>query len=316
MPVTEPTTASADRRADFAHSGSKTAIRYVVITPVRNEANFLSSLIDSLAGQTLKPQQWVVVDDGSKDGTAEIVENAAGIHSWIILVRRADRGSREPGKGVIEAFSDGYRHLKADWDFLVKLDGDVSFDSDYFERCFAHFAKDPKLGIGGGTICQMLNNRLVTEAPGDPVFHVRGATKIYRRECWEALGGLIQAPGWDTVDEYKANMLGWTTYTFPELKLEHHRFAGRANGTWRNWVKNGLANYVAGYHPVFMACKCGKRLFARPYAVGALGLMIGFVSGYLHRVPQVGDLDLVRYVRRQQLRKLTFRESLWNRKSP
>src|SRR5256885_1602221 len=83
--------------------------------------------------------------------------------------------------------------------------------------------------------------------------------------------GLIEAPGWDTVDEYKANMLEWATYTFPEVKLWHHRVAGDAQGKWKNWVKNGLANYVAGYHPLFMGCKCGKRLFAKPYGVGAVG---------------------------------------------
>jgi biofilm PGA synthesis N-glycosyltransferase PgaC len=288
-------------------------VEYVVITPVRDEGDHISSIIDSMVGQTIRPACWIIVDDGSTDDTATVAESASAKHSWIKLVRRNDRGFRQPGTGVVAAFYEGYRLVAdQDWEYLVKLDGDLSFGPEYFEECFRQFAKDSKLGVGGGTICQETNGELIIEAPGDPLFHVRGATKIYKRDCWQAIGGLLQAPGWDTVDEYKANMLGWTTYTFPQIKLNHHRHAGDAEGTWKNWVKNGRANYVAGYHPLFMYVKCGKRIFSKPYGIGALGLLVGFISGYVRREPQINDPVLIRYVRSQQLRKLCFRESLWD----
>lgn len=287
---------------------------YVVITPVRDEQDYLSLTVDSLAAQTVTPSRWIIVNDGSTDATGRIADQAAAKYPWIHVVHRADRGFRQAGTGVIGAFNDGFRAANVNWDFLVKLDGDLSFDPDYFEKCFARFARNPRLGIGGGTICQRVDGELVAEAPGDPAFHVRGATKIYKSECWKAIGGLMEAPGWDTVDEYKANMLGWSTCTFPEIKLWHHRHAGGAHGTWNNWVKNGLANYVAGYHPLFMACKCGKRIFSKPYGIATAGLLAGFVSGYLRRVPQVGDRDVIRYVRSQQLKRLSYRGSLWDRK--
>ncbi|MEY2486528.1 MAG: poly-beta,6-N-acetyl-D-glucosamine synthase [Verrucomicrobiota bacterium] len=290
-------------------------IRYVVITPVRDEEKSLPLTIASLAAQTVQPHKWIIVDDGSSDGTGAIAEGAAEKYSWIKFIRQGNRGFRAPGSGVIAAFNQGYRLVEQEsWEFLVKLDGDLSFGTDYFEQCLLRFYGDANLGVGGGTICQRVNRQLVVEAPADPAFHVRGATKIYRRDCWHAIGGLIEAPGWDTVDEYKANMLGWTTYTFPELKLCHHRIAGGAAGTWKNWVKNGLANYVAGYHPLFMICKCGKRLSSKPYGIAALGLLAGFIDGYLHHVPQVDDRELIRYVRSQQLKRLLFRDSLWDRK--
>ena len=266
-----------------------------------------------MRSQTIRPAAWIIVDDGSTDATAEIAAAAAKSAPWIKIVRRGDRGFRQPGTGVIDAFNEGYRVIgETSWNFLVKLDGDLSFEPLYFERCLERFNRDPRLGIGGGTICKKIGDRLESEAPGDPRFHVRGATKIYRRECWQSIGGLFSAPGWDTIDEYKANMQGWTTYTFPELHLCHHRHAGGAQGKWKNWVKNGLANYVAGYHPMFMLCKCLKRINQRPRVIGAAGLLTGFISGYLRSVPQVNDPDLIRYVRRQQLRKLTFRQSLWD----
>ena len=288
---------------------------YVIISPVRDEEAFLFATIESVVAQTISPRRWIIVDDGSSDRSTTIADAAAAKNSWIEVVKRDDRGFRQPGGGVIAAFCQGYERVKDEpWDFLVKLDGDLSFAPDYFEECFRRFARDRKLGIGGGTVCQKIGEKLVPEAPNDPLFHVRGATKIYKRECWNAIGGLMEAPGWDTVDEYKANMLGWSTYTFPGIKLRHHRHAGGAQGTWRNWVKNGLANYVAGYHPLFMTCKCGKRVFTKPYAIGGLGLFVGFVTGYLRGVPQIDDKDLIRYVRQQQLSRLFGRESLWDRK--
>jgi glycosyltransferase involved in cell wall biosynthesis len=287
---------------------------YVIISPVRNESAYLAHTIHSVVSQTLPPRLWVIVDDGSTDGTPSLVESAARQHSWIRSVRRADRGFRQPGGGVIQAFYDGYALLgQTSWDYLVKLDGDLSFDSAYFDRCFQHFGRDSKLGIGGGAICHDVGGVLVEESRGDPLFHVRGATKIYRRPCWEAIGGLLKAPGWDTLDEVKANMLGWKTRTFPELKLKHYRYAGDADGAWKNWVKNGRANYITGYHPLFMLCKFFSRLPQKPRGIAALALLWGFLSGYIKHIPRVNDPGLIRYLRGQQIRRLTLRPSLWSR---
>lgn len=285
---------------------------YCVITPARNEQENLPHTIRSMAGQANRPYRWVIVDDGSTDQTPAIVDAAAKEHDWIIPLHRRDRGFRQQGGGVIDAFYDGYARLGSEpWDFLVKFDADLSFEADYFERCLGCFKAEPRLGIGGGVISCVHDGQLVAESPGDPAFHVRGATKIYRRTCWEAIGGLVRAPGWDTIDELKANMLGWTTRTFKDIPLRHHRFTGSADGTWKNQVKFGLSNYITGYHPLFMMAKCLKRLFQRPYVIGALGLGWGFCRGYLRRVPQVDDPELIRYVRKQQLNFLFYRPSLW-----
>jgi len=289
------------------------AAKYIIITPVRDEEQHLELTINSVNSQTAKPSLWILVNDGSKDKTGEIIDKAAGKHEWIKALHRADRGHRQAGDGVMAAFYDGLEVLGNDrWEFLVKLDGDLTFERDYFERCLGHFQANSRLGIGGGTICNEINGALEVESKIDPRFHVRGATKIYRRECWQQIGGLIRAPGWDTIDEVKANMLGWTTRTFPDLKLVHHRPAGQAYGQWSNLLKNGRANYVAGYHPLFMLVKCLRRCFGKPFLVEGFGLWIGFLSGYWKRVPRVADRDLIKYFRRQQLNRLLFRESLWS----
>ncbi|MBA3572282.1 MAG: glycosyltransferase family 2 protein [Pyrinomonadaceae bacterium] len=288
------------------------SVRYIVVTPVRNEERYFPHTVNSLVSQTICPAMWVVVDDGSTDRTGKIADAAAEDHAWVRVVHRPDRGFREPGTGVVAAFYDGLTLAELDGaEFIVKLDGDLVFPPDFFERCFAHFEESPRLGIGGGLICQGEDGALAIDSAGDPSFHVRGATKIYRRACWEEIGGLIPAPGWDTVDELKANMLGWTTRTFNELPVHQLKATGSADGSWRNWVKNGRANYVTGYHPAFMLCKCLKRLIERPFGVAGVGLFFGFVSGYFGAASRLEDKELIRFLRREQFRKLTLRRSLW-----
>lgn len=285
--------------------------KYVIISPVRDEAAYIEKTLACVASQTVLPVQWILVDDGSSDRTAQIIDDYAQKYVWITALHRADRGSRVPGSGVMEAFYFGYQSIKsADWEYIVKLDGDLGMEPDYFEKCLKHFHDDPTLGMGGGMMYFMQEGVKVLET--HPRFHVRGPTKIYRRECWDAIGGLIKAPGWDTVDELKANMLGWRTYSFPELTLHHYRPTGAAQGAWKDAVKNGRANYISGYHPLFMMVKCFKRIIEKPYFLRAAGLMYGFFSGYFHKLPRVEDPRLIKYVRDQQLRRLLLRKSIWH----
>ena len=284
---------------------------YVVITPIRDEEEYLPLTIASMCAQTVKPLKWVLVNDGSRDRTGALIDEAAAKNPWITAVHRTDRGSRQAGSGVIAAFNDGFALIANErWDVVSKFDGDLSFAPDFFERCLQALTDDLKLGIVGGTCCRLENGALMPEFTGEPSFHVRGPTKIYRRTCFEAIGGLIQAPGWDTVDQIKANMLGWRTRTLPDVKLHHHRPTGGAYGAWSTFVKNGLANYITGYDPVFMACKCIKRSLRRPFHQG-FGLWCGFMKGYWKKIPQAGDKAMIRYLRGQQWRALTFRENLW-----
>ena len=284
--------------------------KYVIITPARDEEAYIEKTILSVVAQTIRPAQWIIVDDGSRDRSGAIIDSYAALYPWIKPLHRSNRGFRQAGGGVIDTFYEGYGQIDSpDWDFIVKLDADLSFAPDYFERCFMEFATDRSLGIGGGGIYHQEDGGLVLEP--NPKFHVRGATKIYKRACWEKLGGLLRAPGWDTVDEVKANMLGWSTRSFPHLEVSHFRFTGAADGAWKDCVKNGRANYVAGYHPVFMFFKCIRRLAAKPYLFGSLGLFWGFLSSYFVGPPRVTDPALIHYTRNQQMRRLLLQQSIW-----
>jgi biofilm PGA synthesis N-glycosyltransferase PgaC len=225
-------------------------------------------------------------------------------------VHREDRGFRKWGGGIIEAFYDGFHELQCnDWDFMCKLDGDLSFPPGYFEGAFGKFAENPRLGIGGGFLYHTENGQKTLER--HPLFHVRGGAKIYRRACWDAIDGLWVGPGSDTVDEVKANMLGWNTMSFMDLQMEHHRWTGAAYGRWGGLAKNGKTDYVSGYHPLFVLAKAAARVAERPYIMGSVALIYGYIAAYLEKSPRVDDPALIQYLQRQQLAKLTGRETIW-----
>jgi biofilm PGA synthesis N-glycosyltransferase PgaC len=283
---------------------------YVLITPVRDEQEFLPRTIASVVAQTILPREWIIVDDGSKDRTGEIIADATRQYPWIRGVKRQDRGHRKWGAGIIEAFYDGYNALTfKDWDFMCKLDGDLSFEPGYFEATFRKFAEDPKLGIGGGMLYHVEDG--VKSLETHPLFHVRGGAKIYRRECWEAIGGLWVGPGSDTLDDVKANMLGWHSASFTDILINHHRWTGASFGKWGGITKNGKTDYVSGYHPLFVMAKCIKRLFDRPYVLGSLALAYGYVAARLEKMPQVDDPKLIEYLQSQQIAKLRGKETIW-----
>jgi poly-beta-1,6-N-acetyl-D-glucosamine synthase len=289
---------------------TESGTRYVVVTPVRDEETYLPRTIESMVRQTVRPLQWVLVDDGSKDSTPKIVDDAAKQYPWIRAVHRSDRGYRKWGAGIIEAFYDGFHVLEySDWEFMSKLDGDLSFEPDYFERCFEKFRGDPAIGIGGGVLYHDENGQRVLE--NHPKFHVRGGVKIYRHACWDAIGGLWVGPGSDTVDEVKANMLGWTTSSFFGIQMTHHRFTGASWGRWGGLVKDGKIDYVTGYHPLFLAAKSIARMRRRPYLLASFALVCGYISAAWHRIPRVDDPSVIRYLRQQQLARLFGGETIW-----
>ena len=284
--------------------------RYVVVTPVRDEQDYLPLTIESMVRQTVRPQEWVIVDDGSRDNTGKIIEDAARGYPWIRAVRRTDRGFRKWGAGIIEAFYDGFHALtRTDWDFMAKLDGDLSFEPDYFAEMFDKFRQNPRLGVGGGFLYHMDQGRKTLEQ--NPTFHVRGGAKIYRRACWDAIGGLWVGPGSDTVDEVKANMLGWSSRSFLDLQIQHHRWTGAAYGRWGGIAKNGKTDYVSGYHPLFLVAKSVAHLWQRPYFLGSIALLYGYISAYVQRTPRVDDPQLIKYLQQQQIARLWGQETIW-----
>ena len=275
---------------------------YVVISPVRNEAAFIEKTLRSVTEQTIKPAEWIIVNDGSTDETEALVAPYAKQYDWLRLVNRQDRGYRQRGPGVVEAFYKGFEQIThTDYNIVVKLDGDLSFEPNYFEELLKQFAANPKLGIASGQTYVFDGNEWATTQ----ALHActQGPTKLYRRECFEAIGGIPRSYGWDGIDDWKARMLGWHTEGFQHLKVLHHRAEGEATGMIKSRIEQGRGGYFMGYHPLYMLARILWRIVTPPYITGSLAMLWGYLSSWLGRREQV-EPELVRYIRRTQLQLL------------
>jgi biofilm PGA synthesis N-glycosyltransferase PgaC len=282
--------------------------QYAAITPARDEQEFLPGLITSMAAQTHRPLRWVIIDDGSRDATAGILDYAALEFPWITVHHLPPGRVREAGgESLIKRFllPDLWRDCEA----IFRVDADISFGPDCMELLLAELDCDPKLGIAGATLYEP--KREGWQEVWGPAFHTRGATKLYSRACLEAIGGLEAGLGWDTIDEMRAASLGFKTRSFRHIHARHHRPQGSALGLLRGRLSAGRAAYQSGYSPVFMAARALRQAAAWPPVIGALMLLAGYVECYIRRPPRLASPELVKFVRRQQMRRLLRMETTW-----
>jgi biofilm PGA synthesis N-glycosyltransferase PgaC len=279
-------------------------VSYVIITPVHNEAKFIEFTIHSVLSQTILPILWIIVNDGSTDITPEIVNRYTQDCQWIKLVEMPRRTLRIRGGHVAEVFNFGYTFIDTPYDFLVKLDGDVSFDESYFETLFKEFSNKPELGIAGGGIYNKTPNGWKLEIT--PKDHVRGATKIYRRKCFEEIGGLEPVNGWDSIDEWRAQMRGWQTSTYEKVKVLHYRPTGASEGSLKRFVRQGEFAYYLGYPwGAILARTLFRSFIERPIIIGGFAIFYGFLKSWLLQKPKFYDVELLNYVKKKQTQRLT-----------
>lgn len=200
-------------------------MKYYVIIPAHNEADFIRHTLESMVSQTQLPKRLIVVNDHSTDATQAIIEEYTQKHSWITLVNRESSELHLPGKKVIQAFNHGLEYLDEDYDYIVKLDADLILPNNYFESISNAFQQDPQLGMAGGYAYIEKKGEWIIENLTDKD-HIRGVFKAYRKACFKQIGGLQPAMGWDTVDELLCYFYGWKIRSIPELKVKHLKVTG------------------------------------------------------------------------------------------
>jgi poly-beta-1,6-N-acetyl-D-glucosamine synthase len=282
---------------------------YVLVTTARNEDKLIEKTIRSVVCQTILPRKWVIISDGSTDRTDEIVQGWTKDHPFIVFLRSDGRAERSFGSKA-RAFELGYEYLRAEsFDYIGNLDADVSFPPDYCQRVLQHFDANPRLGVAGGIIHELIGGTFVPQRIN--LNSVAGAVQMFRRDCYEQVGGYIplRFGGIDSAAEITARMHGWQVQTFSELEVRHHRRVASGGGRlittqWRH----GLRHYCLGYHPLFEIMRNIDRVRDRPYVVAAVlptaGYLWGFMSGRRRELPN----DVVRYLQTEQMNRL---RSMW-----
>lgn len=279
--------------------------RYVLVTAAHNERGKIEYTIASVLEQSVSPVRWVIVSDGSTDGTEELVREYAEECDFIQLISVSRPGGHSFVRKV-EAIRLAEAELaKLDYEYFGVLDADVTFGPDYFEGLLAEFRDNPKLGIAGGEIVQDVGRRL--ESRIKSLESVAGAVQMFRAACFRDSGGLqpLRYGGEDAAAEIVARMRGWEVRTFPEFPVIHQGYVGaRSGGRLRVRFRSGQMNYQLGYHPIFEIARCVFRVVEEPYIVGSFVELLGFVAAWLrYRRPSLGP-DVVRYLREEQLSKL------------
>jgi poly-beta-1,6-N-acetyl-D-glucosamine synthase len=282
--------------------------RLLIISPVRNEAAHLELVARGVERQSRPPDTWLVVDDGSDDGTAELMRELAARIPYMQVLSTppgytSDDGDRHAVAAAPRAFNWGLR--STDWrrfTHLGKLDGDIELPQDYFELLLAEFDRDPRLGIAGGTLVE--RERKGWRPTKGARQHVRGALKLYRRECFDAIGGVQERLGWDGVDETYARMRGFKTRSFDHIVARHHRPFGTADGAHRGRVRRGEVCYALGYHLPWAALKSLHLTFGGSGPSAGGGFLYGYLRAAWRSVPRVEDKEYRRFVRAEQRHRM------------
>ncbi len=273
----------------------------LVVTPVYNEGANLERTARAVAAQSLRPDRWLVIDDGSADDTLAVARRLERELEFL-TVAEAPR-TIAPGADNLglareaHAFNAGLELCGwREYDLIGKLDGDVELPPDWFATLAARFEADPRLGLAGGRLAEPDRGGSWRTIP-IPAHHVHGAVKLFRRECLEAIGGVPERLGWDTIDETYARMRGFETLSFADLLARHHRPHGSADGRLRGRARHGECAWILHYGPLWTALRSLKVARTSPVGVSGLAFLGGYLGAGLRRVPRVEDPEFRRFTR-------------------
>jgi poly-beta-1,6-N-acetyl-D-glucosamine synthase len=279
-------------------------LNYALITPARNEAQYIELTIKSMIAQTLLPLKWVIVSDGSSDQTDELVRKYLKEHQWIELLRMPERAQRHFA-GKVHAFKAGYERLKdTKVEIIGNLDADVSFEPRHFEFLIGRMSENPQIGVAGAPFRE---GTFQYDYRFSNIENVWGGCQLFRRECYEAIGGYMPLKGGciDHVAILSARMIGWQTRTFTEMVCVHHRQMGTAmQGVLKARFKIGVKDYTVGNHPLWELARTIYQMKSSPFAIGGLALGLGYAWSLIRRAEVPLSPDLVAFVRREQLNRL------------
>ena len=281
---------------------------YVLITPARDEAAYITVTLDSVVRQTARPLKWVIVSDGSTDGTDEIVQAYSAKHDWIELLRMPERRERHFG-GKVDAFNAGYARVRQlPFEVIGNLDGDSSFEYDYIEYLLNKFAQHPSLGVAGTNYVEdSWDPSLKHDYRFANIEDVTGQCQLFRRECFDSIGGYKPSRhgGVDLLATLSARMHGWETRVFTDKILIHHRQQGTAQfNRYTVEFSNGCKDYMFGSHPLWETCRSLYRLTRKPFILGGCLLFAGYFWAMLTGLKKTVPREVVEFRRKEQMVRL------------
>ena len=287
----------------------KLKIKYILITPAKNEEKYLKKTIESVISQTILPEKWIIVDDGSSDNTSNIVIEYKQLCNFIELLKIENINIKTRNfASKVFAFNYGYNYIKElQYDFIGNLDADISFNKYYYENIIKCLINDDQLGIAGGRFYDIVNEKMIKiNVSCDSV---RGAVQFFKKQCFLDINGYtpLMRGGIDTLAEVKARMNGWTVKSFTDLVVFHHRrTGGQDQNIFKSYINRGKQDYSLGYHPLFETIRCIIRIKERPLLLGSGCILIGYFSSMFRKEKNLVDKEIIHFLRTEQLKKLNI----------
>lgn len=277
--------------------------RIAIITPVKNESKFIQETINSVINQSLLPIEWIIVDDNSEDNTFEIVNNKIKNHNWIKNIKFfGNERKRSGGSKVVRAFNYGYSQLKNEYDYIMKLDGDLILPSNYLERMIEEFNNFSNLGICGG---QILNKYSETDIRLEKVsdFHVRGALKLIRKECWKQINGFKEVWNWDGLDIMEAQYLGWETKSI-NIHVIHLRPTSSAYNSTEHAYKSGYEAYKMGSNISLTVIRAIFKIKNKPYLKCGYYYLKGYLKAWIKKETLIVSKELAKFINKKHTQRI------------
>lgn len=280
-------------------------MNYYIIIPAHNEEKYISRTLESLVNQSVLPSKVLVVNDNSTDNTGKIALEFAKKYPFTTVITTTSEAIHLPGSKVIQAFQKGLETLDEEYDFIVKADADLIFPKEYFETIIKHFKSDESVGMAGGFAYIEKNSDWILENLTDKD-HIRGAFKAYRKKCFQDIGGLKAAMGWDTVDELLCKFYNWKVMTDETLKVKHLKPTG-ANYNKIARYKQGEAFYALGYGFFITAIAAAKLAFMKRKPLLFLDYIKGFWKAKSEKKPLLVSLEQAKFIRNYRCKKMKER---------
>jgi len=291
---------------------------YLLITSAYNEEKYIKGVLDSVISQTCLPVQWIIVSDGSTDKTDEIIRTYSAKYPFITYIRYCNpdvyvSNLGRISKRVVACIQESCKHISTnDYQFIGILDADVTLEPETFEKLLMEFSRREILGLAGGFIFNVSNNKEW------PYFtnrkQVGGPLQLFRRKCWDEIGGLYPGGHHDYFAVLKCKMTGWEVESFPYLRIEHHKHAsvdGRSQIEAKFHL--GQMDYVCGELFVYALLRALLQFSKKPYIIGSFLRIAGFIHAFITGAPQQIPGELKGFHRKEQLKKLTQLHLLWRR---
>jgi biofilm PGA synthesis N-glycosyltransferase PgaC len=257
--------------------------RYVVISAVCNETSNIAALIDSVRTQTILPEKWIIVNDGSSDGTLEILEDKCSELPWVQIVSRPNKGYVGLSGGeVLSAITEGLLLLRGfDYEYIAKVDGDSILEPIYFESLIEQCERDPLLGIASGSCWESRfgQHYVLRTIPGS----AWPPARLYRRSCFEGVSVGNPVLGWDMLHVLRARSAGWRVKAFSAPRFLHTRRMGSRGGVVRGKFRYGRTSYLLGYSRIYFALRLLYQMWCYPQIVGSIAMALGYLRSVIQR---------------------------------